>query len=117
MGLKAGRSVPDGGCSFTLIVCMDARHKYKATQTALLYGLKQISATQRRRTFGTAAWKRMLVTGMGADDSMEMMTTRTSGRDGGWSRAKCNRTRKLCLSKIVTGNMLPVRQEERRNDE
>lgn len=64
-------------------------------------------------TLGTAAWKRMFVTGMGADDSIEMMTTRTSGRDRGHSRAKCNRTRKLCLSKIVTGNMLPVRQEKR----
>lgn len=58
----------------------------------------------------------MFVTGMGADDSMEMITTRTSGRDGGHSRAKCNRTRKLCSSKIVTGNMLPVSQDRRREE-
>lgn len=76
MGLKAGSSVPDGGCSFTAI------------------------------DFGAEVWKLMLVTGMGAEDSMEMMTTSTSGRDGGESRAKWNRTRKLCPSNTVTGNRL-----------
>lgn len=55
-------------------------------------------------TLGTAAWKRMLVTGIGAEDSMEMITTSTSGRDGGQSRAKVNKTRRLCLSNTVTGN-------------
>lgn len=49
----------------------------------------------------------MLVTGMGAEDSMEMITTSTSGRDGGQSRAKVNKTRRLCLSNTVTGNKLP----------
>lgn len=58
-------------------------------------------------TFGTAAWKRMLVTGVGAEDSMEMITTSTSARDGGESRAKVNRTRRLCLSNTLTGNRLP----------
>lgn len=58
MGLKAGSSVPDGGCSFTAI------------------------------DFGAVVSKFMLVTGTGAEDSMEMITTSTSGRDGGESRAK-----------------------------
>lgn len=58
-------------------------------------------------TLGTAAWKRMLVTGIGAEDSMEMITTSTSGRDGGQSRAKVNKTRRLCLSNTVTGNTVP----------
>lgn len=49
----------------------------------------------------------MLVTGEGAEDSMEMITTRTSGREGGQSRAKVNKTRRLCLSNTVTGNKLP----------
>lgn len=62
-------------------------------------------------TLGTAAWKRMLETGMGAEDSMEMMTTSTSGRDGGQSRAKVNRTRRLCLSNTVTGSKLPEMNE------
>lgn len=74
MGLKAGSSVLEGGCSLTFI------------------------------TLGTAAWKRMLVTGIGAEDSMEIITTSTSGRDGGQSRAKVNKTRRLCLSNTVTGN-------------
>lgn len=39
-------------------------------------------------TLGAVVWKLMLVTGTGADDSMEMITTNTSGRDGGESRAK-----------------------------
>lgn len=76
MGLKAGSSVPDGGCSFTAI------------------------------DFGAVVWKFMLVTGTGADDSMEMITTSTSGRDGGESRAKWKRTRRLCPSNTVTGNKL-----------
>lgn len=49
----------------------------------------------------------MLVTGVGAEDSMEMITTSMSGRDGGQSRAKVNKTRRVCLSNIVTGNKLP----------
>lgn len=47
------------------------------------------------------------MTGVGAEDSMEMITTRTSGRAGGQSRAKVNKTRRLCLSNTVTGNKLP----------
>lgn len=58
-------------------------------------------------TLGTAAWKRMLVTGTGAEDSMEMITTRTSGLDGGQSCAKVNKTLRLCLSNTVKGNKLP----------
>lgn len=50
----------------------------------------------------------MLVTGTGAEDSMEMITTSTSGRDGGESRAKWKRTRRLCPSNTVTGNRLPA---------
>lgn len=38
---------------------------------------------------------------------MEMITTSTSARDGGESRAKVNRTRRLCLSNTLTGNRLP----------
>lgn len=49
----------------------------------------------------------MLVTAMGAEDSMEMITTSTSGRDGGQSQAKVKKTRRLCLSNTVTGNKLP----------
>lgn len=45
--------------------------------------------------------------GVGAEDSMEMITTSTSARDGGESRAKVNRTRRLCLSNTLTGNRLP----------
>lgn len=63
-------------------------------------------------TFGAVIWKLMLVTGMGADDSMEMITTSTSGRDGGESRAKWKRTRRLFPSNTVTGKRLPA--EERR---
>lgn len=58
-------------------------------------------------TFGAVVWKFILVTGTGAEDSMEMITTSTSGRDGGQSRANVNRTRRLCLSNTVTGNKLP----------
>lgn len=65
-------------------------------------------------TFGAEVWKFILVTGTGAEDSMEMMTTSTSGRDGGESRAKWNRTRKLCPSNTVTGNRLPEGREDRR---
>lgn len=65
-GLKAGKSDPIGGCSFTLIV------------------------------LGTAAWNRTFVMGTGADDNMEIITTKTSGRAGGESLAKWNRTRRLC---------------------
>lgn len=61
-----------------------------------------------RVTLGTAAWNRTFVMGTGADDNIEIITTKTSGRAGGESLAKWNRTRRLCLSKIVTGNMLPV---------
>lgn len=63
-------------------------------------------------TLGTAAWKRMLVTGMGAEDSMEMITTRTSGLDGGQSCAKVNKTLRLCLSNTVTGNRLPEMKDK-----
>lgn len=49
----------------------------------------------------------MWLTGVGAEDSMEMITTSTSGRDGGQSRAKVNKTRKLCWSNTVRGNRLP----------
>lgn len=62
---------------------------------------------KQKPTLGTAAWKRMFVTGIGAEDSMEMITTSTSGRDGGQSRAKVNKTRRLCLSNTVTGNKVP----------
>lgn len=34
-------------------------------------------------TISVVIWKFMLVTGTGAEDSMEMITTSTSGRDGG----------------------------------
>ncbi len=55
----------------------------------------------------------MLVTGTGAEDSIEMITTNTSGRDEGQSRAKVNRTLRLCLSNTVTGNKLPERDLQR----
>lgn len=63
-------------------------------------------------TLGTAAWKRMLVTGMGAEDSMEMITTNTSGLDGGQSHANVNKTLRLCLSNTVTGNTLPETEKQ-----
>ena len=69
--------------------------------------------SRERVTLGTAAWKRMLVTGTGAEESMEMTTTSTSGREGGQSRAKWNSTRKLCLSNTVTGSRLPERGRDR----
>ena len=52
-----------------------------------------VNGRQRPRTlllltFGAVVWKLMSVTGTGADDSMEMITTSTSGREGGESRAK-----------------------------
>lgn len=74
-----------------------------------------VSENMRKRapTLGTAAWKRMLVTGMGAEDSMEMITTSTSGRDGGQSRAKVNNTRRLCLSNTETGNKVPEIDEQK----
>lgn len=62
-------------------------------------------------TLGTAAWNRTFEMGTGADDNMEIITTKTSGRAGGESLAKWNKTRRLCLSKIVTGNKLPVRSD------
>jgi len=43
-----------------------------------------------------------------------MITTSTSGRDGGESRAKWKRTRRLFPSKTVTGNRLPGAGETRR---
>lgn len=49
----------------------------------------------------------MLVIGTGAEDNMEMITTSTSGREGGQSRANVNKTRRLCLSNTVTGNKVP----------
>lgn len=63
-------------------------------------------------TFGAVVWKLMLVTGAGADESMEIITTRTSGRDGGESRAKWKRTRRLWLSNTVTGNRLPAERQD-----
>lgn len=79
-------------------------------------GIK-ISSPIPTRTLGTAAWKRMLVTGMGAEDSIEMITTNTSGLDGGESRANVNKTRRLCLSNTVTGKTLPVvKKKKYRND-
>ncbi|TNN57982.1 hypothetical protein EYF80_031806 [Liparis tanakae] len=93
MGLKAESSVLEGGCSFTFITW-----EHPHTTITIVFS---------EPTLGTAAWKRMLVTGLGAEDSMEMMTTSTSGRDGGQSRAKVNNTRRLCLSNTVTGNRLP----------
>lgn len=56
----------------------------------------------------------MFVTGTGADESMEIITTRTSGRDGGESRAKWKRTRRLWLSNTVTGNRLPAERQDRK---
>lgn len=58
----------------------------------------------------------MLVTGMGAEDSMEMMTTNTSGLDGGQSHANVNKTLRLCLSNTVTGNTLPATEKQTVND-
>lgn len=53
----------------------------------------------------------MFVMGTGAEDNIEMITTKTSGRADGELLAKWNKTRRLCLSKIVKGNMLPVRSQ------
>jgi hypothetical protein len=75
-------------------------------------GLVRDDREETGPTLGTADWKRMLVTGMGAEDNMEMITTSTSDREGGESRAKWNSTRKLCLSNTVTGNKLPRGQTE-----
>lgn len=61
----------------------------------------------------------MLVMGCGAEDSMERMTTSTSGRPDGESRAKWMRTRRLWPSNTVTGRRLPgeEEQEEERDGE
>ncbi len=66
-----------------------------------------------RVTLGTAAWNRTFVMGTGADENIEIITTKTSGRAGGESFAKWNRTRRLCLSKIVTGNKQPVTDKKK----
>lgn len=109
MGLNAGSSVLVGGCSFTFITYVDNVSMSTWWRSdSKLHPVETV--TQQELTLGTAAWKRMLVAGVGAEDSMEMMTTRTSGRDGGQSRANVNKTRRLCLSNTVTGNWLPVIQ-------
>lgn len=54
----------------------------------------------------------MLLTGTGAEESMEMITTSTSAREDGVSRAKWKSTRKLWLSNTVTGNRLPRYNKE-----
>lgn len=105
IGLKAGSSVPDGGCSFTLIV-YNRGHDVNPTLTMELK-VKKADEERRGLTSGTEAWKRMLLTGTGAEESMEMITTSTSAREGGESRAKWKSTRKLWLSNTVTGNRLP----------
>lgn len=76
MGLNAGSSVPEGGCSLTFM------------------------------TLGTADWKTMFRMGWGAVLSIETTTTSTSERPGSGSRAKWKRTRKPCWSYTVTGKML-----------
>lgn len=63
-------------------------------------------------TLGAVTWKLMPVTGTGADDSMEMMTTSTSGREGGELQAKWKSTRRLWPSNTVTGRRLPAGTEE-----
>lgn len=57
--------------------------------------------------------------GAGAEDSMEIMTTSTSGRDGGQPWANVNKTRRLCLSNTVTGSSLPrtdVQREKKKGN-
>lgn len=91
--MKAGSSVPDGGCSFTAMVCGGAK-----TQTEGQVSFPARAGVRWRHstlTLGAVTRKLMPVTGTGADDSMEMMTTSTSGRDGGELRAKWNSTRRL----------------------
>lgn len=108
MGLKAGSSVPDGGWSFTAMVCGGSM-----TNTEGELGFQP--GVERRRgalTLGAETWKSMPVTGTGADDSMEMMTTSTSGREGGELEAKWKSTRRLWPSNTVTGKRLPAGTEE-----
>lgn len=59
------------------------------------------------RTFGTAACSNMFRMGNGAVLSSDTTMTRTSGRAGGQSIAKCIRTRTPSLSYTVTGKTLP----------
>lgn len=106
MGLKAGSSLPDGGWSFTAMVCGGS-----ITDTEGPLGFRERADVRWRRwvlTLGAVTWKLMPVTGTGADDSMEMMTTSTSGREGGELQAKWNSTRRLWPSNTVTGKRLPV---------
>lgn len=110
MGLKAGSSVPDGGWSFTAMVCGGS-----ITNTEAQLAFQERADVKRRRgmlTLGAVTWKSMPVTGTGADDSMEMMTTSTSGREGGELQAKWKSTRRLWPSNTVTGKRLPVGTEE-----
>lgn len=110
MGLKAGSSVPDGGWSFTAMLCGSAQ-----THTDGTFSFPARAHARWRHwtlTFGAVTRKLMSVTGTGADDSMEMMTTSTSGRDGGWERAKWKSTRRLWPSNTVTGKRLPAGTEE-----
>lgn len=110
MGLKAGSSVPDGGWSFTAMVCGGSM-----TNTEGQLGFQERADVKGRRrtlTLGAVTWKLMPVTGTGADDSMEMMTTSTSGREGGELQAKWKSTRRLWPSNTVTGKRLPVGREE-----
>lgn len=86
----------------TLLLCTQVLHywiSHSVNSVKYLMG--------KKLTFGTEVWKFMLVTRTGAEDSMEMITTSTSGRHGGESRAKWKRTRRLCPSNTVTGNRLP----------
>lgn len=110
MGLKAESWVPDGGCSFTAIDWRQWMER-QSFQDCDVIVTSETTFTRRHfsaLTFGAVVWKFMFETGTGAEDSMEMITTRTSGRDGGESRAKWKRTRRLCLSNTVTGKRLPV---------
>lgn len=110
MGLKAGSSVPDGGCSFTAMVCGGS-----ITNTGGQLGFQERADVKWRRwmlTLGAVTWKLMPVTGTGAEDSMEMMTTSTSGREGGELQAKWKSTRRLWPSNTVTGRRLPAGTEE-----
>lgn len=110
MGLKAGSSVPDGGWSFTAMVCGGS-----ITNTGGQLGFQERADVKWRcwmLTLGAVTWKLMPVTGTGADDSMEMMTTSTSGREGGELQAKWKSTRRLWPSNTVTGKRLPAGTEE-----
>lgn len=110
MGLKAGSSVPEGGWSFTAMVCSGP---ITGTEGQFSFQERaQVIWVYSTLTFGAVTSKLMPVTGTGADDSMEMMTTSTSGREGGESQAKWKSTRRLWPSNTVTGKRLPAGTEE-----